>query len=142
MSPLPLEDYATRESFTAQEMEHILQLPLSDLVEFLAAVPRAGAGCYQGDGCRALVRKLGRGRLFADLVARQSVNAEPVIRRGPETGDPDRFLLLNETTGEEFTVRFSGDLHDYLEANRPVVQDLVADPAASPETDPPASDPD
>jgi hypothetical protein len=130
---MPLEDYQERESFTAQEMEHILQMPLSELVEFLASVPRAGAGRYQGDGCRALVRKLGRGRLFADLVARQAVNAEPVIRRGPETGDPDRFLLINESTGEQFSVRFSGDLHDYLKANRPVVAEPSPEPTPPPE---------
>jgi hypothetical protein len=110
-----LEDYAQRESFSAQEMEHILGLPLIDIVELLAKVPRAGAGRYQGDGCRALVKKLARGRLFADLIARQAVNATPEIRRGPDSGDPDSFVLINASSGEEFTVRFSGDLFDYLE---------------------------
>lgn len=124
-----LEDYAERESFTPQEIEHILQLPLIDIVELLAKIPRAGGGRFQGDGCRALVKRLVRGRLFADLIARQSVNAEPVIRRGPESPDPDRFLLVNATTGEEFSVRFSGDLHDYLEANRPQMQEIQAESA-------------
>lgn len=116
------EDYDQRESFTAQEIEHMLGIPLVDLVELLAPVARAGPGRYQGDGCRALVRKLARGRLFADLIARQAVNAEPPIKRGPESADPNRFHLINESTGEEFTVRFSGDLHDYLELNRPVIE--------------------
>lgn len=115
---MQFEDYDQRESFTAQEIEHMLGIPLVDLVELLAPVPRAGPGRYQGDGCRALVKRLARGRLFADLIARQAVNAEPPIRRGPESGDPSRFQLINEMTGEEFTVRFSGDLHDYLERYR------------------------
>ena len=109
-----LDDYAERESFTPQEIEHILQLPLVDVVELLAKVPRAPGGRFQGEGCRALVRRYARGRLFADLIARQAVNASPVIRRGAESSDPDRFHLVNETTGEEITVRFSGDLRDYL----------------------------
>jgi hypothetical protein len=97
-------------------MEQILQLPLLEIVELLAKIPRSGPGRFSGDGCRALVRRLARGRLFADLIARQAVNAVPVIRRGPESDNPDLFHLINETTGEQFSVRFSGDLRDYLEA--------------------------
>lgn len=122
-------DYDQREAFTAQEIEHMLGIPLVDLVELLDPVARVGPGRYQGDGCRALVKKLARGRLFADLIARQSVNAEPSIRRGADTGDPTRFLLINESTGEEFTVRFSGDLHDYLDRNRPVIEEPETPPA-------------
>ena len=114
MSP-DLDDYAERESFTPQEVEHMLQIPLVDVVELMAKIPRAGAGRFQGEGCRALVRKLARGRLFADLIARQAVNAEPEIKRGPESDDPGLFRLINVSSGEEFTVRFSGDLRRYLE---------------------------
>lgn len=124
---MEFEDYDQRESFTAQEVEHMLGIPLVDLVELLAPVARTGPGRYQGEGCRALVKKLARGRLFADLIARQAVNAEPPIKRGPESGDPARFVLINESTGEEFSVRFSGDLHDYLDRNRPVVEDVSED---------------
>jgi hypothetical protein len=81
----------------------------------MSKIPRAGAGRFQGDGCRLLVGKLARGRLFADLIARQAVNAEPEIRRGPESDDPNLFNLVNAATGEAFTVRFSGDLREYLE---------------------------
>jgi hypothetical protein len=130
-----LDDYTTREAFTAQEMEHILQLPMIDVVELLARLPRAGPGRYQGEPCRALVKRLARGRLFADLIARQAANAEPEIRRGPDTGDPDRFVLLNSSTGEEFTVRFSGDLRDYLERQRQPIEAQTdpGDAAAAPE---------
>lgn len=111
---MELSDYGSRDAFSPQEMEHILQLPLLDIVELLARVPRAGGGRFQGDGCRALVRKLARGRLFADLIARRAVNAEPVIGRGPESNDPDLFHLINESSGETLSVRFPGDLACYL----------------------------
>lgn len=113
-----LDDYTTRESFSAQELEHILQIPLTELVELLTVVPRAGGGRFQGDGSRKLVRKLARGRLFADLIARQAANADPVISRGPDSGDPDIFNLVNASTGEELQVRFSGDLVLYLERQK------------------------
>lgn len=109
-------DYSERDSFTAHDIEHILQIPIVDVVELLSKVPRTGPGLYQGDGCRELVKKLARGRLFADLIARRAVNAEPEIRRGQEAKpEEDDFELVNATSGEVFRVRFSGDLRAYLE---------------------------
>lgn len=109
-------DYRERDSFTAHDIEHILQIPIVDVVELLAKVPRTGPGLYQGEGCRALVKKLARGRLFADLIARQAVNAMPEIRRGHEPKpEEDDFELVNVSSGEVFRVRFSGDLRAYLE---------------------------
>lgn len=118
-SSLPrLADYSERGSFTAPEMEHILQLPMVDVVELLAGLPRTGPGAFDGAACRNLVGKLARGRLFADLIARQAVNAEPSIVRAADCQREDGFHLLNATTGEEFTVRFSGDLALYLQSWR------------------------
>ena len=116
-------DYANRTSFTAYDIEHILQIPIVDVVELLAKIPRVGPGLYQGDGCRALVKKLARGRLFADLIARQAVNAIPEIRRGAEQPEGHGFELVNSTSGETFQVRFSGDLRLYLEAWTPPAVD-------------------
>ncbi len=132
------EDYAQRDSFTAQDVEHILQLPITEIVELIARVPRVAPGHYQGEACRAVIRRLARGRLFADLIARQAVNAEPVIRRGPESDQPDMFHLVNEGTGEEFSVRFSGDLANYLRQNRPPA-DPLPDPDASDSTPQPTA---
>lgn len=134
---MEFEDYAQREAFTAYDVEHILQLPITEIVELIARVPRVAPGQYQGDACRAVIRKLARGRLFADLIARQAVNAEPVIRRGPEATEPDLFHLLNTSTGEEFNVRFSGDLVNYLRLNRPPEE--VTLPEAPTEKPPTAS---
>ena len=114
-------DYADRASFSAYDIEHILQIPIVDVVELMAKVPRVGPGLYQGDGCRTLVKRLARGRLFADLIARQAVNALPEIRRGAEQPEGQGFELLNATSGETFRVRFSGDLRLYLEAWAPSV---------------------
>lgn len=108
-------DYGEKESFTAHDIEQILQIPLIEVVELLAKVPKVGPGLYQGDGCRAVVKKLARGRLFADLIARQAVNASPEIRRGQERPGEDDFELINTSSGEVFRVRFSGDLRAYLE---------------------------
>lgn len=110
------KDYEERASFSAEDLEHILQLPMVELVELLTAIPRLGAGQLQGKACRELVQKFARGRLFADLIARQAVNASPEIRRGPDSGEPGRFCLINMATSEEFTVRFPGDLREYLDA--------------------------
>lgn len=126
---MPYEDYAQRDFFTAHDVEQILQLPITEVVELIARVPRVGPGQYQGEGCRAVIRRLARGRLFADLIARQAVNAEPVIRRGAESEQPDLFHLVNETTGETFSVRFSGDLADYLRQNRPASDPEPAHPS-------------
>lgn len=114
-----LLDYEERASFSIQELEHILQLPLVELVELLVKIPRLEAGRYRGQECRQLISKLARGRLFADLVARQAANASPEIRRGPESGEPGVFCLINAGTGENFSVRFSGDLRDYLDQEVP-----------------------
>ncbi len=108
-------DYLQRESFTAYDVEQILQIPITDVVELMAKIPKVGPGLYQGDACRALVKKLARGRLFADLIARQAVNALPEIRRGEEQPAGEDFELINLTSGETFRVRFSGDLRAYLE---------------------------
>ncbi len=118
-------DYADRASFSAYDIEHILQIPIVDVVELIAKIPRVGPGLYQGDGCRVLIKRLARGRLFADLIARQAVNALPEIRRGAEQPEGQGFELLNATSEETFRVRFSGDLRLYLEAWTPsaVVED-------------------
>lgn len=108
-------DYQDRADFTAQELEHILQLPISDIVELFAKVPRAGPGRYQGEGCREMVARLARKRVYADLIARQAVNADPDVQRAPEQPEGDKVALIDHTAGVEFEVRFPGDLRDYLD---------------------------
>lgn len=115
-NPMLLPDFETQESFSFQEMEHILQLPPTELVELLGEVRRTHEGRLLGEDCRLLVRKLRRGRLFSDLIARRAVNAVPEIQRGPESGHDQPFLLLDVTNQVEFEVRFSGDLRNYLDS--------------------------
>lgn len=115
---MKLDDFETRTAFTAEEIEHILQLPMIEIVELLAKVPRTADRRFQGDACRVLVERLARGRIFADLIARQAVNAEPHIRRGPDSQESLCFALLDTTAGREFEVRFPGDLRNYLDAQR------------------------
>ncbi len=117
-----LADFETRAAFSAEEIEHILQLPMIEVVELLAKVPRTVDRRFQGDACRMLVKRLARGRVFADLIARQAVNAVPEIRRGPDSKDPTRFALIDTTAEHQFEVRFPGDLRNYLDAS--VAQDV------------------
>ncbi len=113
---MELRDFETREWFSFQEMEHVLQLPGSELAELLAKVGRTSEGHLQGEDCRMLVSKLRRGRLFADLIARRAVNAVPDIQRGPESPGDQPFLLVDVTNQVEFEVRFPGDLRNYLDS--------------------------
>lgn len=108
-------DYEERPDFTAQELEHILQLPIADIAELFAKVPRNGPGRYQGAACREIVEKLARKRVYADLIARRAVNAEPEVQRAEEQPENGKVALVDRTSGVEFEVRFPGDLRDYLD---------------------------
>lgn len=117
-SEAELNDFAEKEFFTPFELEHILQIPLSDIVEIFAKVPRVEkpAGCFRGDESRELIKKWSRKRVYADIIARNAVNANPEIRRGEDDGDPLGICLKDVTNGNEFSVRFPGDLKRYLDS--------------------------
>lgn len=121
---MEIADFETREAFAAEDIEHILQLPMIEIVELLAKIPRTSNRSFQGDACRALVKRLARGRVFADLIARQAVNAVPDIRRGPDSDDPGLFNLIDTDAEHEFQVRFPGDLRNYLDSEGLAPQDV------------------
>jgi len=112
-----LSDYNEKPYFTPFELEHILQIPLSDIVELFAKTPKVAnpAGCYRGEECRALVSQWARKRVYADIIARNAVNARPEIRRGEDEGRPLEIALIDVENDHEFTVRFPGDLRLYIE---------------------------
>lgn len=111
-----LLDYDDKPYFTPFELEHILGIPLSDIVEIFAGVPKVAkpAGCYEGHGSRRLIEKWARKRVYADLIGRNAVNATPEIRRLPDEGESLKIRLLDVKKGLDFTVRFPGDLRLYL----------------------------
>lgn len=116
-SEAEMNDFEEKPFFTPFELEHILQIPLSDIVEIFAKVPKvqSPAGCYQGDEARALIRKWARKRVYADIIARNAVNANPEIRRAEDEGEPLRIKLQDVTHDQELEVRFPGDLKRYLD---------------------------
>lgn len=113
---MELSDYDSKSFFTPFELEHILQIPLTDVVEIFAQVPKVvePRGCYHGVESRKLVEKWARKRVYADIIARNAVNAVPEIRRLQDEGKPLEVRLLDVTNEQEFTVRFPGDLKLYL----------------------------
>lgn len=113
-----LLDYQQKSYFTPFELEHILGIPLSDVVEIFARVPKVKqpAGCFEGDESRKLVEKWARKRVYADIIARNAVNAVPEIRRLPDEGNPLEIKLEDVTHQHVFTVRFPGDLRLYLQS--------------------------
>lgn len=115
---MKLTDYQKKPYFTPLELEHILQLPLAEIVELFDEVPKVDSprGCYEGEESRELIARLARKRVYADLIARNAVNALPEIRRGEDSGKPHEIVLVDVARDEEFTVRFSGDLRNYLES--------------------------
>lgn len=115
-----VDDFEEKSFFTPFELEHILQLPLVDIVELFAKVPKVDhpRGCYQGAACREMIAKLARKRVYADIIARNAVNADPEIRRGEDSGQPLEIGLLDCTKDYRFTVRFPGDLRNYLDDSR------------------------
>lgn len=128
---MKFEDYEERADFSAHDLEHILGLPIGEIVELFAKVPRAPKGRFQGGPCRELIAKYARKRVFADLIARQVVNAEPDVRRAAEQPDDRVVALVDRSTDHHFTVRFPGDLRDYLEQAR--ATQLAAEEAAAAE---------
>ena len=113
-----LADFESKEFFTPFELEHILQIPLSDIVEIFSKVPKVAnpAGCFKGDESRDMIRKWARKRVYADIIARNAVNAAPEIRRAEDDGEPLQIKLRDVSHGEDFSVRFPGDLKRYLDS--------------------------
>lgn len=114
---MKLEDYHQKEFFTPFELEHILQIPLSDIVEIFSKVPKVQnpPGCYSGKESREVVARWSRKRVYADIIARNAVNADPEIRRAEDGGEPLEIALRDVAQGRTFVVRFPGDLKLYLE---------------------------
>ena len=114
---MELDDYQEKTFFTPFELEHILQIPLSELVELFADVPKVKEprGCYQAVASRELLAKLSRRRVYVDIIARNAVNAEPEIRRGTDDGEDHKIALRDVTNDLEFEVRFPGDMKLYLD---------------------------
>jgi len=113
---MELEDYESKSFFTPFELEHILQIPMSDIVEIFSTVPKVTEprGCFEGEACREMIRKWARKRVYADIIARNAVNASPELRRDPDEATADRIGILDVTNNRKFTVRFPGDLRLYL----------------------------
>lgn len=114
---MELKDYSTKAFFTPFELEHILQIPMTDVMELFLKVPkvREPRGCFEGDASRELIAKWARKRVYADLIARNAANAEPVIRRGDDSGKELEIALTDVTNDRSLSVRFPGDLRLYLE---------------------------
>lgn len=129
-----LLDYQEKSYFTPFELEHILGIPLSDVVEIFAGVPKVKqpAGCFEGDESRKLVEKWARKRVYADVIARNAVNAVPEIRRLQDEGNPLEIKLEDVTHQHVFTVRFPGDLRLYLQSTfRPKAEQESSSPETS-----------
>lgn len=128
---MELLDYQDKPYFTPFELEHILGIPLSDVVEIFAAVPKVKqpAGCFEGDESRKLVEKWARKRVYADIIARNAVNAVPEIRRLPDEGRPLEIKLEDVTNHHAFSVRFPGDLKLYLQST--FHRDAAREPSSS-----------
>lgn len=114
---MELSDFETKTYFTPFELEHILQIPMTDIVEVFAKTPKVAEprGCYEAEACRELLAKLCRRRVYADIIARNNVNAEPEIRRSEDEGESHRIGLLDVSRNHAFEVRFPGDLRNYLD---------------------------
>lgn len=110
-----ISEYESREHFTPFEVEHLLGIPLSDVAELFAKVPRAARGCYQGEPARELINKYARKRVLADLIARSAVNAAPEIKKDPVQPDDGTVAVIDVEKQHRFVVRFPGELKDYLE---------------------------
>jgi hypothetical protein len=114
---MELPDYEEKPFFTPFELEHILQIPLSDIVELFAKVPKVKEprGCFEGGPSREMIAKWARKRIYADLIARNAVNAVPVVHRGEDSAGALEIGLLDVTNDVRLTVRFPGDLRVYLD---------------------------
>ena len=128
---MELPDYHEKTYFTPFELEHILQIPLSDIVELFAKVPKVAQprGCFVGEECRQVIAVLARKRVYADLIARSAVNAVPEIKRGEDSGEPHHIALRDLCHQRNFAVRFPGDLRLYLDgviADNKVEQEKAA----------------
>lgn len=112
-----LSDFEEKTFLTPFELEHILQIPLSDIVEIFKDVPKVSTprGCYDATESRKIVEKWARKRVYADIIARNAVNANPEIRRAEDQGEPLCIGLKDVTNDRSFTVRFPGDLKLYLD---------------------------
>ena len=114
---MELLDYQDKAFFTPFELEHILQLPMSDIVELFSKVPKVKEprGCFDGEASRELIARWARKRVYADVIARNAANARPTIRRGQDAGAPLDIALVDTCHDECFSVRFPGDLRRYIE---------------------------
>jgi hypothetical protein len=114
---MELQDYEEKLFFTPFELEHILQITMVDILELFQSVPKVSEprGCFEGDAARKLIAKWARKRVYADLIARNAVNAEPIIRRGEDKGEDLVIGLLDVSNDHALTVRFPGDLRLYLD---------------------------
>ena len=114
---MELQDYEAKTFFTPFELEHILQIPMSDVMELFSKVTKVKEprGCFDGEASRAMIAKWARKRVYADIIGRSAVNAHPEIKRAADEGKPLEIGLLDTSNGHEFTVRFPGDLRGYLD---------------------------
>ena len=113
---MDISDYESRDSFTPFEVEDLLGIPLSDIAELFAKVPRAQRGCYQGPPARALIDKFARKRILADLIARSAVNAAPEIKKAPDQPEDGTVAVIDVEREHRFVLRFPGELRQYLES--------------------------
>ena len=118
---MDLQDYEEKAFFTPFELEHILQIPMSDIMELFSKVPKVKEprGCFHGEPSRALIAKWARKRVYADIIGRGAVNAHPEIRRAEDEGRPLEIGLVDTSNGHRFPVRFPGDLRIYLDKWQP-----------------------
>ena len=118
---MELGDYEEKTFFTPFELEYILQIPMTDVMELFAKVPKVAQprGCFEGEASRQLIAKWARKRVYADVIARNAVNAVPEFKRAGDEGKPLEIGLLDVSNGHEFTVRFPGDMRRYLDQWQP-----------------------
>ena len=126
---MELQDYEEKAYFTPFELEHILQIPMSDVMELFSKVTkvREPRGCFDGEASRAMIAKWARKRVYADIIGRSAVNAHPEIKRAADEGKPLEIGLLDTSNGHEFTVRFPGDLRGYLDEWKPPSEEATSE---------------
>lgn len=131
---MELQDYEEKTFFTPFELEHILQIPMSDVMELFTKVPKVKEprGCFEGEACREMIAKWARKRVYADIIGRSAVNAHPEIKRAEDEGKPLEIGLLDTSNGHEFTVRFPGDLRGYLDEWQPPSDEATEEETVAP----------
>ena len=129
---MELQDYEAKTFFTPFELEHILQIPMSDVMALFSKVSKVKEprGCFEGEASRALIEKWARKRVYADIIGRSAVNAHPEIKRAEDEGKPLEIGLLDTSNGHRFTVRFPGDLRGYLDEWTPPCEEVPSEESA------------